>query len=277
MPSSAPIGIFDSGIGGLTVADAVSRHLPNENIIYFGDTAHLPYGDKTPANILKFCINNTNFLVKQGCKIVVIACNTASAISYEVLKKQQAETTKIPIVDVISPVSQIAANDKDVKKIGIIATVRTVKTEVYPKTLLNFNPKLQTYPKATRSFAVMIEEGLFSNKKLINSLVEHYFTTPDFANIDSLILGCTHYPLIKPDIEYFFKHHQDFKDRKVKIFDSTDCVAVKVKAILAAKDMLNDGEKKTLHQCYLSEYSTNFAQSSSVFFREELKIDEAKL
>ena len=277
MPSSAPIGIFDSGVGGLTVADAVSRHLPNENIIYFGDTAHLPYGDKTPTNILKFCIDITDFLVKKNCKIIIIACNTASAISYEVLKKMQEQTTKIPIVDVISPVSEVAATDKEVKKIGIIATVRTIKTEVYPKTLLNINPNILTYPKATRSFAVMIEEGLFSNKKLIHSLIEHYFTTPDFANIDSLILGCTHYPLIKPDIQYFFKNHKDFKNRKIKIFDSTDCVALKVKDILTQKNMLNDGDKKTIHQCYLSDYSASFAQSSRVFFREELNIEEQKL
>ena len=123
----------------------------------------------------------------------------------------------------------------------------------------------------------MIEEGLFSNKKLIHSLVEHYFTTPDFANIDSLILGCTHYPLIKPDIQYFFENHKDFKDRKIKIFDSTDCVALKVKDMLTKKNMLNDGDKKTLHQCYLSDYSAAFAQSSSVFFREELNIQQADM
>jgi glutamate racemase len=202
---TAPIGIFDSGIGGLTVASAIKNLLPKESFIYFGDTAHLPYGEKSIASIQEYALEIAEFLVSKGCKMIVIACNTASAAAYEVLKKKYQQD--IPVIDVISPLVDFIVK-KDFKKIGVLATKATVRSDVYSKKIAEQNENIEVVSLASGLLASMIEEGFFNNE-ISNVVLHKYLTYPDFEDIDALLLACTHYPLIKNEIEQFY-------DRKVK-------------------------------------------------------------
>jgi len=213
-----PIGIFDSGIGGLTVAHAVSKYLPNETIIYFGDTAHLPYGDKSPARIHSFVEKISNFLLHEmQAKSIVIACNTASATSYEYLRDKYKG--QVPIINVIDPIIEAIVQDESLKKVGLIATKTTIESGVYQEKMNRRNPDIFMESLPTPLLAPMIEEG-FSKDKISHTVIENYLSNPKFKNIDALILGCTHYVLIKEEINDFFKG-------RVKLFDSTDILALK--------------------------------------------------
>ena len=214
-----PIGIFDSGIGGLTVAHAVSKLLPNETIIYFGDTAHLPYGDKSPELIHSFVEKISQFLLtKKQCKSIVIACNTASATSYEYLRDKHKGS--VPIINVIDPIVEAIVSNPEHKKIGLIATKTTVQSGVYQEKINRRNPDIDMEVLATPLLAPMIEEG-FSKDKISKTVIENYLSHPKFKNIDGLILGCTHYVLIKDEINDFF-------NGTVKLYDSTDILALKM-------------------------------------------------
>ena len=232
--SFQPIGVFDSGIGGLTVAHAISKLMPNEQIIYFGDTAHLPYGDKSPELIHSFVQNISKFLIQEeNCKSVVIACNTASATSYEFLRDKHEGN--YPIINVIDPIVEAIVKDDTIKKVGLIATKTTVESGVYQEKLKRRNPDVEVGVLATPLLAPMIEEG-FSQDKISHSVIENYLSNPKFEDIDALILGCTHYVLIKDEINDFF-------ERKVKLFDSTDILALKLKAILENEELLSTERK----------------------------------
>ena len=189
--SSQPIGIFDSGIGGLTVANAIQKVLPNESLIYFGDTAHLPYGDKSPDSIKYYAIRITQFLMQKNCKMIVIACNTASSIAYETVK--DFVEGKIPVVDVISPVVDLVAHTKSIHKVGVIGTKGTIKSDIYAKKI-KASSKKEVASLATPLLAPMIEEGFFNNK-ISRSVIASYLSSRKLAKIDALILACTHYPL----------------------------------------------------------------------------------
>jgi glutamate racemase len=169
-----PIGIFDSGIGGLTVAKAIAEALPNETIIYFGDTAHLPYGDKSKESITMYSKRITAFLLAKGCKAIVIACNTASAHAYADLKKAYP---KVPILNVIDPTVDYCLTKYKKGKIGVIATRGTIKSRIYPRKLNKENPKLEVPQTATPLLAPMIEEGFFNNK-ISKTIINSYLSLP---------------------------------------------------------------------------------------------------
>ena len=205
---SQPIGIFDSGIGGLTVAKAVAEMLPKENIIYFGDTAHLPYGDKSADLIKKFSFDIAHFLIEnKKCKSVVIACNTASAVAYESLRDQHKGD--IPILNVIDPIIEAIVEDKTIKKVGLIATQTTVNSGVYQEKLTRRSPHVEIEVLATPLLVPMIEEG-FANDNISHAIIENYLSNPKIEDIDALILGCTHYVLIKTEIDAFLKEKSSF-------------------------------------------------------------------
>ncbi len=257
-----PIGVFDSGVGGLTVANGIATHLPNEQIIYFGDIAHLPYGDKSENAIQHYCQKITQFLLEKNCKLIVIACNTASAAAYELLQEQFGHQALI--VNVIEPVVQ-SVLDSQIQKIGVIGTRRTIKSGEYPKQLKASNPTLKVVCKATQSLASMIEEGLFRNPKLMDATVEHYLSDPDFQDIDGLILGCTHYPIIKADV-------QRYLGTNIPIFDSTINVALHIKELLSSQNLLND-QPAPAHQFFVSDYTRSFEQTASIFFKSKIQLN----
>jgi len=261
-----PIGIFDSGIGGLTVAKAISKILPNERFIYFGDTAHLPYGDKSKEAILRYSKRITEFLLANNCKSIVIACNTASAISYPYLRDKHKGA--IPVINVIDPIIEAIVADGSHKKIGLIATKTTVQSGVYQEKMQRRNPDIQMEVLPTPLLAPMIEEG-FSKDKISKTVIENYLSNPIFDSIDALILGCTHYVLIKDEINDFF-------EGKVKLYDSTDIVALKMKAIFKSEDILSN-KKEGANHFYVSDITDSFQESTSRFYGGNIQLELLKL
>ncbi len=261
-----PIGIFDSGIGGLTVAKAVSKILPNERFIYFGDTAHLPYGDKSKEAIQRYSKAITKFLLANNCKAIVIACNTASAVSYKYLRDKYQGT--IPIINVIDPIIEEVVRFGDHKKVGLIATRTTVASGVYQEKMSRRNPLVEMAVLPTPLLAPMIEEG-FSKDKISKSVIENYLSNPIFEGIDGLILGCTHYVLIKEEINEFF-------NGRIKLYDSTDIVALKMKQIFEKEEMLCDS-KQGVNHFYVSDITEGFQDSTLRFYGDNLKLELLKL
>lgn len=257
------IGIFDSGIGGLTVANAISELLPNETLVYFGDTAHLPYGDKSEALIKSFSLNIADFLIaKKNCKAVVIACNTASAVAYEQLR--DTHKGKIPIINVIDPIIEAIVNDSEIKKVGLIATQTTINSGVYQEKLKRRKPELIIEVLATPLLVPMIEEG-FANDNISHAVIANYLKNPKFEGIDALILGCTHYVLIKEEISTFFND-------KIKLFDSTDILAEKLQKILSHEKLLSK-EKSQANHFYVSDLTPGFQKSAARFYGNNIVLE----
>ncbi len=262
-----PIGIFDSGIGGLTVAHAISKHLPEETIVYFGDTAHLPYGDKSPELIHSFVEKISHFLLnRENCKSIVIACNTASATSYNYLRDKHKGS--VPIINVIDPIIEAIVADGSHQKIGLIATKTTVQSGVYQEKMARRNPDIDMAVLPTPLLAPMIEEG-FSKDKISRTIIENYLSHPTFKNIDALILGCTHYVLIKDEINEFF-------EGKVKLYDSTDILAFKMIEIFKNENMLNTNKTKP-NKFYVSDLTESFQESASRFYEDSIELNLKKL
>lgn len=261
-----PIGIFDSGIGGLTVANAIAKALPKEQIIYFGDTAHLPYGDKSPDSIKYYSIRIAKFLMEQDCKMIVVACNTASALAYETVKDFVGD--KIPVIDVVNPVVEEIVQNKKLKHIGVIATKGTIKSDIYSKKIKEKNKHLSVASQATPLLASMIEEGFFNNK-ISRTIIFDYLSRPKIKKIDSLILACTHYPLIRKEVEEFYKG-------KIAIYDNAEVVAKKVKQVLGEMKLLSP-VKNNKHHFYVSDYTKSFEESSRYFFPSKIKLAAAAI
>jgi glutamate racemase len=259
-----PIGIFDSGIGGLTVAKAIRLLLPNESLLYFGDTKHLPYGEKSSESIQEFSEDISQFLKKKGCKMIVIACNTASSVAYESVKKQ---CPKIEIVNVIDPVIRRICSNKGNKTIGIIGTKGTINSQVYPEKIKAIHKHAEVKSLATPLLAAMIEEGFF-NDKISEVIIHNYLKQEKLNSIDQLILACTHYPLIQALIS-------DFYQQKVEIIDSASEVALHIKNILTDKNLLS--QEKSRHRFYVSDYTDSFEKSAKMFFGEDIQLEEVKL
>jgi glutamate racemase len=261
--NSAPIGIFDSGIGGLTVAHAISKALPKETLVYFGDTAHMPYGDKSKDLIRHYAEEITNYLLKEeGCKSIVIACNTASAAAYEYLR--DAFKNIIPVINVIDPIIEEVIADDDIKRAGIIATKTTIASGIYQEKLSRRKASLEYTALATPLLAPMIEEG-FYNDKISHEVIYNYLEQPELKNIDALILGCTHYPLIREEIERYYKG-------KVRVIDSTTIVANKLKNILEIEGLLTD-KRTNPDKYYVSDYTDSFERTTSVFFGSRIHLE----
>lgn len=261
------IGIFDSGIGGLTVANAISKRLAKESLVYFGDTAHLPYGDKSEELIKTFSLNIADFLIEnRDCKAVVIACNTASAVAYEYLRDKHKGN--IPIINVIDPIIEAVVQDNQINKVGLIATQTTINSGVYQEKLQRRKPNLKVEVLATPLLVPMIEEG-YAHDNISHAVIENYLKNPKFKDIDALILGCTHYVLIKDEISSYFKD-------KVKLFDSTDILAEKLENILENENLLSEIKKEKDH-FYVSDLTKGFQKSASRFFGNNIELEFKKL
>lgn len=264
--SQQPIGIFDSGIGGLTVANAVSKALPEEEIIYFGDTAHLPYGDKSLEAIQGYSMKIADFLLQKNCKLILIACNTASAAAYETLKEHIGD--KALLMNVIDPMVEAIANDASIKKLGIIGTKGTISSGIYEKKLKALRPSLEPSSLATSLLASMIEAGFYNNS-VSQAIINSYLAYPDFQDVDGMVLACTHYPLIRKEIEFFYHN-------RIKVFDSTDIIASTVQKVLVQNNLLNKS-KKQKHHFYISDFTAGFETTARIFFNEEIVLEHYPL
>lgn len=257
-----PIGIFDSGIGGLTAASALVKLLPNENIIYFGDTAHLPYGDKSTSAIQAYSVKIAHMLLQQECKLILIACHTASAAAYDLVKEYCG--SKAAVMNVIDPVVHHLKRSYQQKRIGLIATKSTINSNVYKKRIDELNNGIHLKSLATPILASVIEEG-FHNSKVIDAILEEYLSRKSIQDIDALILGCTHYPVIKKNIDAFY-------DNKVEIIDPSEIVATAVKSRLESDNTTNKHKKSGTKQFFISDYTESFAENTRLFFEEEIKL-----
>jgi glutamate racemase len=250
-----PIGVFDSGMGGLTIAKEIKRLLPYESLIYYGDSKHLPYGDKSKEVITEYSVKITNFLLENNCKAIVIACNTATANS---LKKvvALANDYNVPVYDVISPVAEKVAFTFN-QNVGVLATKSTISSHIYKKRIQKLNPHINVHELAAPLLVPVIEEG-FNNHEISSIVLKTYLTNKKLQNIDSLILGCTHYPLIINEVKNFYLN-------KIQIIDSPLIVANYIKQDLENKK-LNAPSTNPFYEFYVSDLTPTFSKLAKKFF-----------
>ena len=261
-----PIGIFDSGVGGLTVANAIKQILPTESIVYFGDTAHLPYGDKSSEAIKFYSKKITEFLLEHDAKVVLIACNTASASAFEYLKAEFENKTII--LDVIDPVVDHLQN-RTINKIGVIGTKRTISAGAYASKLNKAMPSATVVSLATPLFAPMIEEG-FIGDDVSDVIVKSYLSNDVLSEIEALILGCTHYPIIENQIRKIFNSN-------VEIVDSAKIVSIVLRDLLEKNNLLNDGTGMVNDRFFVSDYTESFEKIARMFFKGEINLSKADI
>jgi glutamate racemase len=254
------IGIFDSGLGGLTVAKAIHTLLPNEQLVYFGDTAHLPYGDKSKETIIQYSTRIADFLIQQQCKVIVIACNSASSNAFS--EVVQLTDQRALVLNVIDPVVEYISNTS-YKKIGVIGTKSTIDSDTYYRKINEKRKDVLVYSMAAPLLVPMIEEG-FIFDDISNAIIRNYLSRPEISEIDSLILGCTHYPIIKNQINKFYNFDID-------IIDSGKIVANSLHDLLTAQDLLNT-TKPEKNKFYVSDITKYFKQIARMFFEEEIDL-----
>ncbi len=264
MKTSNPIGIFDSGTGGLTVAKAVKELLPNEQIVYFGDSAHLPYGDKSTATIQSYAIKITDVLLQHDCKVILIACNSASAAAYDLIKAYAGSRAKV--INVIDPVVDYVREIFSENNIGLIGTLHTVNSKVFDEKLHETTKSFQSL--ATPLLVPMIEEQFVQNN-ISEDIISAYLSNEKLNNIEALILGCTHYPIIKDEIEKYY-------GAQVKVIDSAQRVAETLKAYLLDNNLLNEGNAAQ-DKFLVSDYTEAFEKAAQFFFGEEIHLDKCAL
>ena len=269
MENQKPIGVFDSGIGGLTVARAIAKELPNEKIIYFGDTAHFPYGDKARSSIKRYSEVISEFLLQKNCKAIVIACNTASAAAAISLKNHIPKG--ILLFDVIHPLVNHINTFHSKQKIGIIATKGTTNSKIYPKLIAEKNDKINVASLATPLLAPMIEEGFFNNN-ISKTIINEYLSKKKIKDIDTLVLACTHYPIIEKEIS---KYYSGVK-QKIKILNSAKIVAENISLELNRLNLAATSANNA-HEFYVSDYTKSFEKSSEIFFGESIKLQKMDL
>ena len=262
---NSPIGIFDSGIGGLTIAQSIKELLPNESIIYFGDTKHLPYGEKSAKAIQEFSKNISDFLKKKNCKAIVIACNSASSVAFDIVKEN---TNNIEVFNVIDPVVDYVNENCNNCNVGVIGTKATISSDIYSEKILQKNKNQTVNSLATPLLAPMIEEG-FINEEISKTIIQNYLNNPTLKDINSLILACTHYPLIQKEIEEFYNN-------EINVIDSANIIAKHIKTKLNHLDLLSDTDNSE-NQFFVSNYTKSFEKSAKFFSQEEIKLTEINL
>lgn len=264
--ASDPVGIFDSGIGGLTVARAVKRILPNESMIYFGDTAHLPYGDKSTAAIQAYSIKICDIFLQRNCKVVLIACNSASAAATDLVKEYVGKRARV--FNVIDPVVNYIREKYRETSIGLIGTKQTVSSQVYARKVESLGNNLNLNSLATPLLVPMIEEGFLSGR-ISQDIINEYLKRNELQAIEALILGCTHYPLIKEEVRSYY-------NKKVEVIDSSEIVANSLKAYLEYNLLINQSNGST-NKFMVSDYTESFEELTKLFFGELVHLEKYKL
>ncbi len=264
--TSQAIGLFDSGIGGLTVARAVHQLLPQESIVYFGDTAHLPYGDKSTASIQAYAIKICNVLLQQNCKVILMACNSASVAAYDLVKEYVGSRAKV--MNVIDPMVNYLGQTHSNQKVGLIGTKQTIQSNVYKKKVDELKSGIHLYSLATPLLVPMIEEDFFRNS-IRKEIIEAYLSRTELSQIKALILGCTHYPLIKSSIQNYYQN-------KVKVLDSSEIVAQSLKGLLEMHNLTNKSGK-VFQKFYVSDFTQSFETSTKLFFGQHVHLEHYPL
>ena len=246
-----PIAVFDSGVGGLTVAAAIKNLLPKESIIYLGDLLHLPYGSKSPEAIIEFTDMAVDFLMAQDIKLLIIACNTSTSVALDFVRKK----VNIPVIGVIRPGAEAAVNATVNNKIGVIGTKRTIESNAYKMEIKRIseriNKSIEVFQKATPLLVPLIEEG-WKDHFVTDLVLKEYLNDFKSTEIDTLVLGCTHYPLIKKKIESLMSG--------LKVVDSAETTSVKVKQLLVEKDILSSQKADYDYSIYLTDYTDTFGE-----------------
>ena len=254
----SPIGVFDSGLGGLTVLKSLEQMLPNESFIYFGDTAHVPYGTKSANTVIKYSQNILDFFLKHNTKAVVIACNTASAVAYYSLLKNHS----LPLFDVVSPSVEFALQKSQTKNIGVIGTTSTINSKAYSKQLSKKNKDFFIHEISCPLFVPIIEEG-WVDTSVAKEIASIYLQGFEGINIDTLILGCTHYPLMADTI-------QSVLPPNVQIIFSGKTVGYKLSNYLHENQLINTSSTDGNIDFYVSDFPQKFDELGSRFFGRKL-------
>jgi glutamate racemase len=254
----APIGIFDSGIGGLTVARAIYERLPDESTIYFGDTARVPYGPKSPETVKRYSLEILHWLLNQGVKAVVVACNTSTAHALRALQ----EATPVPVLGVIKPGARAAIAVGGGGPIGVIGTAGTIASDAYSRAIQALAPGLPVVQRACPLFVPFVEEGWFDHPAT-ELVAADYLRELRQACVRSLVLGCTHYPLLKPLL-------QRVMGPEVKLIDSGQATAIALENILAEKALEAPKQSEAYHRFVVSDDEARFRQVGSRFIGERL-------
>lgn len=248
-----PIGVFDSGVGGLTVAREIMRQLPQESMVYFGDTARVPYGSKSEDTIIRYSRQIIRFLLTKHVKAIVIACNTASALALDAVR----EEFDVPIIGVVAPGARAAGAATENKKIGVIGTEATVKSEIYTKLIQKEDPQISVVGRACPLFVPLVEEG-FAKHKITQEVIEIYLSDLRESDIDTLILGCTHYPLLRSRI-------REYMGDEIHLVNPAYETAMDLKRLLEAEGMKkgslgNGREEHGEYSFYVSDAADKFKQ-----------------
>lgn len=259
MSDQRPIGVFDSGVGGLTVVDKMRGILPNESIVYFGDTARVPYGTKSKDTVTKFSVENVEFLMKHNVKLIIVACNTASSLSLDFLKR----CFKVPIIGVIEPGAREAVSATRNNRIGVIGTHATVSSGAYEKAIKKMGSKYTVFTQACPLFVPIVEEG-WAGRDIAGQVAEIYLKTLKSKNVDTLIMGCTHYPVLKNMLAKVM-------GKRVVLVDSAREVARGARDILDANGMLNLSRSRAEYKFFVSDEPNRFVKIGERFLKQRIK------
>ncbi len=246
MNPDLPIGIFDSGVGGLTVYRALHAALPDEHFVYLGDTARIPYGTRSLATVERYAVENARFLDAHGIKLLVVACNTASALALPAIR----DTVSVDVIGVIEPGARAAVAESSGKKIGVIATEATVRSGAYAKAIAKLAPTAEVIARACPLFVSLTEEG-WAETDEARSIAAKYLKDITESNVDTLVLGCTHYPILRGVIQETVGQH-------VRLIDSGEAAAHDVKSLLDARASARPGQRRAARERHLCDDLDHF-------------------
>jgi glutamate racemase len=260
------IGVFDSGIGGLTVVRALRERLPGRDIIYLGDTARTPYGSKSADTIIKYSVNNTNFLLRKGARLIVIACNTASSYAFGAM----CAHFDVPVFEVIGPGARLAVNLSRRHRIGVIGTRATVASGIYERTIGQLKPSAHVHARACPLLVPLVEEGWIDRPETAR-IVRKYLHPLKAAQIDTLILGCTHYPVLRALIQRKI-------GKSVLLVDSAEAVAAQVQAYFDSITGVDEKENREgCLEVFVTDTAEQFRKTARMILRRDISIQHADL
>lgn len=256
------IGIFDSGIGGLTVVREFMQHLPGYDIIYFGDTARTPYGSKSPGTVVEYARQNTEFLLEHGARIIVMACNTASSVATDTL----VQSYDVPVFEVVTPAVELAVQATRYGRIGVIGTRATINSGIYEKKILQLAPQARVYSRACPLFVPLVEEGWIQRPETA-MIVKKYLHPLKVRRIDTLILGCTHYPLLKETIQRKI-------GKQVRVIDSSVAITRKVREFLDRHSELDQSlSRKRIQRFFVSDVTPQFEKTAQELLKTRIRLE----
>ena len=260
------IGVFDSGVGGLTVAREIMRQLPNETIYYFGDVKKCPYGDKTKEEIIRYTDRAVKFLIDKGVKMIVLACNTATAAALDYLQDKY----DIPIIGVVQPGARRAIQATENNKVLVLGTKFTANSKVYDIEIENINSDILVFDKACPAFVPFIESEGNLDKEATKNILKDTLSNTSNLGIDTVVLGCTHYPILKKDIEEYYGN-------SIKVISSGREAAREVSTVLGYAKLHQKRLNKKEHKFYISEASENFNNIASKWLNKEITAEVVKI